>query len=275
MLTLTVRQARWLLFPTLLALWPAWVRQVKYSVNDFPIGLVILAAACAWWVIEQRRVDSRQIASHGFLVVGWFGLVCYALTYGRIPPLGSQVLATLILACGLLAPFPRELARVRIAYLALIPLTLPVEMALQFVLGFPFRRVSAEIAAVLLSPYGVTVDGTTLYYGQNPLEVDAACSGILGLWAFLLVAAGMSLLLRLRWTQMLLTFAVAGVASLFYNVVRTSLLFMYRFHSGTESTTMHSLIGAMAFVVALSVFTLVALRWFRRKPSVREGLVAA
>lgn len=243
---------------------------MKFGLQSFPIGLVMFLALCGWWIVEQRRTEKCHSGSSAFLIAVWLLLVLYALSYGSLPPLGSQVLAALILASSLLSAFPMELARKRVAYLALFPLTLPLETALQFVIGFPFRRISAEVAGGLLAPYGLSVEGTTLLYDSHALEVDAACSGVMGMWAFLIVGAILSMTMQHRWHQLLLTLTAAGVASLGYNVLRTSLLFMYRFHSGVESTFMHSLLGAVAFIIAMSVFAFFAAHKLRSSTRVGE-----
>ena len=250
----TVSQARWSALIGFASLWPAWVRQFRYGVESFPLGLVLLVTVFVWWGIEQRQVRGSGDGSGGFWLAAWLGLLVYSLTWGRITPLGSQVFATMIVGCLLVSAFPFVSSGTRIAYVAVLPLTLPLEMALQFVLGFPFRRVSAELAGALLSVYGVTVKGTTIYCGGNPLEVDAACSGVLGLWTFVIIGALLSLVLRHRWPRLLLTLTTAAMASLVYNVLRTSMLFMYRFHAGAESHTMHTALGATAFLLAVVPF---------------------
>ena len=262
--SLTVARARWLVLPTVVALWPAWVRQVRFGLPTFPFGLVLFVLICAYWVREQRRIEAGQLGASGFIVAAWLLLAAYALTYDRVPPLGSQVLATLALGSVLLSAFPKEIAFRRVAILALFPLTLPLEMALQFVLGFPFRVLTAGVTAFLLSPYGVVAHGTRLLYDSRPLEVDAACSGILGLWAFLIVGAVLSLLLQSRWPRLIVTLAAATIASLCYNVLRASLLFMYRFHEGAVSDSLHTLLGAVAFFVSMMVFALLTIRAYRR-----------
>ena len=261
--TFTIARARWLILPTILALWPAWIRQVRFGLPTFPIGLALFVLVCAFWLNEERRIEASRSGAGWFMFAAWLLILVYAVTYDGIPPLGSQILASLALGSTLLAAFPREMAVRRIAILALFPLTLPLEMALQFVLGFPFRVVTAAATAFLLSPYGVTARGSRLLYDSRPLEVDAACSGILGLWAFLIVGAVLSLVLRSRWPRLVITLAGATVASLCYNVLRASLLFMYRFHAGTETGFLHSLLGAAAFFVSMLAFTLITLRAYR------------
>ncbi len=272
---ITIAQARWAVPLTALALWPAWVRQAKFGLTNFPIGLVMFVLLCGWWVGEQRHLSGGDSGSPGFLIAAWGGLIVYAGSYGSLPPLGSQVLATLTLACVLLAALPPDRSRGRVAYLALLPLTLPVEMALQFVIGFPFRRVSAEAAGMLLSAYGVTVKGTTLIYQTHPLEVDTACSGVLGLWAFMIAGALLSLVLRHRWPRLLLTLSVAGVAGIAYNIVRTSLLFMYRFHQGVESHPMHTAIGAVAFLITIALFVAATVHWLGAPGRLRKEVSTA
>ncbi|HKK21852.1 MAG TPA: archaeosortase/exosortase family protein, partial [candidate division Zixibacteria bacterium] len=187
MTTLAIGKARWALLFTFLALWPAWIRQIKFGMHSFPAGLVMFVVLVGWWAFEQRQTTSKEDGTGVSAYVAWGLLILYAVLLGRIPPLGTQILATITLACALLAAIPQRIVAGRVAYLVLFPLSLPLETALQFVLGYPFRRMSALAAGALLSPYGVAVKGTTLMYTTHPLEVDAACSGVLGLWAFLIV----------------------------------------------------------------------------------------
>ncbi len=239
---------------TLIALWPAWVRQFKFGLQGFPTGLGLFILVLGWWCYEQRNLSSRQPGSQGFLGIAWLLLVIFAGSFNVIPPLMGQILATIALACSMLAAFPKSRASKRVAYLAILPLTLPLETALQFVLGYPFRRISAELTGILLAPYGIDIKGTTLFYDSYPLEVDAACSGVLGLWAFLIIGAILSLVLRFRLPKLLLSLTMAVLFSIGYNVIRTSLLFMYRFHEGVESATLHSLLGSFAFLLTVIVF---------------------
>lgn len=270
MLTVSLAKSRLATLLVFAALWPAWIRQVKFGLQSFPVGLVMFVLLCIWWAVEQRRMKPKQLGTGEFLLAAWLLLVLHAVSYRTLPPLGGQVLATLILACSFLSTFPKELAIKRVSYLALFPLTLPLETALQFVMGYPFRRISAEAVGVLLSPYGVTIEGTTLLYDKHPLEVDAACSGVLGLWAFMIVGAILSISLRYRWPRLLLTLAGGGVASLAYNVLRTSLLFMYRFHAGEESSSVHTLLGAVAFFVSITTFAMIAARRVGPTAHIRE-----
>ncbi len=258
--SIAIGKARWAALLTFLALWPAWIRQVKFGMQSFPAGLAMFVVLVGWWAIEQRRIASKENGTGAFAYAAWVLLILYAVLLGRIPPLAGQILATTTFSCALLAAIPRRIVAGRIANLALFPLTLPLEMALQFVFGYPFRRISAVTAGALLSPYGVAVKGTTLMYTTHPLEVDAACSGVLGLWAFLIVGAILSLVLRHHCRRLILNLSIATVASIGYNVLRTSMLFIYRFHEGAESMTMHSGIGAVAYLIAVALFLIVASR---------------
>ncbi|UCG61364.1 MAG: archaeosortase/exosortase family protein [Candidatus Zixiibacteriota bacterium] len=275
MANFTVAKARMAVIPATVALWPAWERHIKFGLDSFVVGLALFVFLCAWYVYEQRKISADEPATFGFMVAAWLLLVIYIMTFGRVPPLGGQVLATEIVACALLASYPPVLVRRRLAYLALCPLTLPLETALQFVIGYPFRRISAEAVGVLLSPYGVVIKGTTLIYGGSPLEVDAACSGVLGLWALLIIGALISLFSRYGWSAFLSTMTCAAVASLGYNILRTSLLFLYRFHRGVESTGMHSLLGGIAFVVTVTAFVAVARKGSTMWPVARKGCYQA
>jgi exosortase/archaeosortase family protein len=164
----------------------------------------------------------------------------------------------LVIGCALLATYPRSASPRPFALIAVLPLALPLESTLQFALGYPMRRITAEAAALLLWPIGATAKGTTLFWSGRPLEVDAACSGVLGLWTFLILAAVLATIARSNWFATGVHLAIATVCALIYNALRSSLLFLNEFGLGDTSDLRHSLLGVAAFVLAAALLVYVA-----------------
>lgn len=265
MLKVTVAESRLFLAMTSLALWAAWIRFVQFGLASNVGGLVLFAVACIWFLREQRTVESSSPASPTFLYASFAFVLVYVAGFFFVPPLGRGILAMEALALGMLACYPPARARERFGLIALLPLTLPLDMALQFVLGYPLRRASAVVASLILAPYGAVAEGTILHCRAGSLDVDAPCSGVYGLWAFLILGSLLAIIYKSGYKRTTVLLALAGLAGWIYNILRTCVLFMFQFHFGPMSETAHVLLGALAFVLVLGIYAIIGNDPLRRR----------
>jgi exosortase/archaeosortase family protein len=249
---------------TVLALSAAWMRFVKFGLASNVAGIVLFALVGAWFLWEQRRIPPSSPASPVYLYGSMSVLAAYVISYSVLPPLGRGVLAMASLALGMLACYPLDRASERFGLLAVLPLTLPLDMALQFVLGYPLRRASAIVASLILAPYGAHVNGTVLQSRMGALDVDAPCSGVYGLWAFLILGSIAALILRRGPGRSVVMILTSGLAGWMYNVVRTCLMFLYQFHYGRMSEAMHTALGVLAFGLSAGIFVVFSSGYLER-----------
>ncbi len=179
-------------------------------------GLSVLVLPCVLWLASQAktRATPRELLT-------MLGICAYALTWGlHLPALIKAVVAITVLLYRF-----GHLRNPSIT--ALSYLTLPWLDSMQFFLGYPLRRVVAEVSALGLQSVGleVLVSGTGLAYQHQQVFVDPPCSGVRMLWVGIVLSAILSVIFRLRWQRSLLLYSFALFLLIVANSVRGMTLF--------------------------------------------------
>ncbi len=265
-------QAVWLPVIAFAALARVWILYAGRAVE--PVDAVkfftIPVAAAVWFFIERRKLSPKG-SEPACLPAFWLSAAClalYAVSIPLFPNLAQAMIGMAALGFAFAAAYPADEGKKRFAYGIILPLALPLEPTLQFVIGYPLRKLTGLAASAMLAPYGVRLHGTILQSPSCVVDVDAPCSGVRGLTAFLLAGAVAALARKegLAGTAFLL--AGALVSALFYNIVRSSWLFMAQYHLGSVSPGLHSAIGGAAFAAGLGTlfgFATLSNRLFRKE----------
>jgi exosortase/archaeosortase family protein len=129
------------------------------------------------------------------------------------------------------------------------------------------RKLTGTVVSFVLTPYRVRLEGTILRAGNCILDVDAPCSGIRGLTLFLLAGAVIALARKEKLQGLAFMLGGSFVCALFYNILRSTWLFMIQYHTGGITDFAHNAIGAAAFaagIAALFGLSILSDRVFRR-----------
>jgi exosortase len=246
------------------AFWPVWRWYLARlgDGGDERWGLLAVAAIA----ILARRPGPTAAAAEGALPVVCIGVATYAIAFPLLPPLGRAALA--VSALGVYLSRRRFGRLIHLGVLGLLLLALPVEATVQFVLGYPLRALVARSSAGLLGLGGVAArpEGTGLVWAGETVLVDAPCSGVRMLWAGLLLALILAVLLGLSNPRTLALTTVAVVLLLVANVLRATALFILETGVLTLPRSAHEMVGAAAFSLAAGAVTWAAFRLARRSP---------
>lgn len=217
-----------------------------------------LAAAAALWVRGRSRgADPRWMRASTAL------LAAYAIATVAAPKLVALTLGLSSLGTHLVAR-TREPGR-NIGLLMLCACALPVVELAQALLGVPLRIASSALAALALRASGSPVRplGVALTDGERTLFVDPACSGVSFLWSALFLAALLASALNLGWKRALALSAVAWLAILGANALRTAAAWMASELPRAELATprAHRAVGLLCFALVAGALVACALRW--------------
>lgn len=227
------------------AFWPVWEwvagRMIQFPENR--VGLVALAAAVVFVILRAR--EGRLMRPR--LEIAALLTVVYAFTYPWVHPLVHSGLA--FTAMGVVATSCMG-ARGRTGFVALLLLALPVIPSMQTHIGFPLRTLTASVTApwLRLIGYGVVPEGTCLRWGEEIVMIDEPCSGIRMLWAGLFLAATIACFAEMRLWRAACTFALAVLALVAGNVVRSGVLFFVEAKIVKGAAWWHEGAGIAAFV---------------------------
>jgi len=264
--------ARWPALAAGLLLVGAGVLLQTAGIADAALAHLILAMTAAALILHRLRAGSggpEQAGSGGRLGPGaaWLAafLAALAAVSGFLSPLGGALrpaladLAVALLALSLLTRVlgPRPLLQVLVPVLVLYVLV-PVLPLLEAALSYPLRRLSAVLAAGLLSlgPGQVVLSGTEIAWGDLRVSVTSACSG-LTLLQNLIWVAWWTVLLRhrgfaARFAHMLLVLPAVVAANTVRVLALALMAGIYGEH--TLSGPAHGVIGWLAVVLAALLY---------------------
>jgi exosortase/archaeosortase family protein len=247
----------------MLATWDAW-RWYLVRVSAAPEeALALVLAVVLLGALAVTRKSAPVPPRAPPLCTTASLLAAYAASYAVLPPIARAGIAgAAVLLCCYFAAFRR---RPPLASYGLTALALPVLPSLQFTLGYPMRIISAALAVPLLQAHGLDVarQGTFLLWRDEMIQFDAPCSGVIMLWAGLLLTLMGCVLLRLHALKAIAAMAVSLALATACNVLRAASLFYIEAHLVPQAPAWwHEAIGIAAFMVmaALTVRLLITLR---------------
>lgn len=236
-----------LLTAQLIAFWPLWKWYYTgtFDGSGQPLGLLALGTAVILLLREKKAVEPGG----GSLAAPAVLMILYILSYHFIPPLLRAVIAFSSLTCTVSAivyqkPFNPGLW-------GLSMLSLPIMPSLMFYIGYPLRAFITYIsaAALQLSGFALSAQGTCLNWSGNLVVIDAPCSGITMLWAGGYLAFTVAMLYRLSATDTVVSALLAFVFIIIGNILRVlSLFYVENAHISLPSS-LHDAIGVSAFII--------------------------
>lgn len=241
------------------AFWPVW-RWVWARVGDGSGEGAALAACAAAMFIRPRPATAESAARFPF-GVGSLLTLGYAASAAFAPPLVSAAIAFGALLFTWSAwrwhapPHP--------AAVGLVLLALPAIPTAQFLLGFPLRVATGELAVRMLRATGLAVErqGAVLRFGDRMVAVDAPCSGVHMLWTALLLALLLALLGRLDGRRTAGLVLVAAALAIAGNALRAAALFFSETGYVELPAGGHAGVGVVVFALATLPLVLLFRRW--------------
>ncbi len=238
------------LLPTLFvaAYWPVvywFALRIRHSAQDSSEVFALALAAGLMFLRRQKMGEPAKIA--GMLVPAIVGTLVYAALY---PWLLDEVQGVLMATTGALLLSPLWLGkRYSLGLHGLLLLAQPLIPVFQYQLGYPLRATCAKLAAGLLQlgQLDVSANGTALEWAGNSVYVDAPCSGIRMLWSGMLLTFALAMILDLG-TLKTIALAVTAFASiLMANALRASALFYLESGLIKGPAWMHEGVGLVSF----------------------------
>lgn len=223
---------------------PLWEWWWQRQSDEEPCLLLLLPLA---WTL------SRPPAAQDWRVSALL-LWTQALLAPWLPRLGRAVLFALALGCFLSRWRNGRAVSLPVAGLCL--LALPGLSSTQFLLGYPFRALAAQLAALLLRGYGVVAEGVSLSVGGQPVVVDAPCSGLRMTWLSLALVLALAWKRNWRIGATLRWSCISLVGMVLANGWRVASLFVLSRQNGPD--WMHEGIGLVIFggaVLALATLS--------------------
>ena len=261
-----------LAYEPILWLWRSWT-SAAYASAGWAYALAVLALALWSWTSGPARgpVPVRAV----FAIAASAALV----------RLGGQLLAVSVLSAVALAVDVYAMARaLRLAdrprpvspgWLALLFLfSLPLQMILERVAGYPLQRLSAELSCGLLGLWhsDLVCEGTRLKVAGHDVLVDLPCAGAAGLVIVAAVTAGLCALTRPRLGAAIGAALAAIALACLGNALRITALAegLARGWPVMEAPW-HEAIGLLTLAVSLAPLLL----WFRPTPAPRQSSIAS
>jgi exosortase/archaeosortase family protein len=251
---------------TLLTAWPRWM-----SPGGTPYAIAFVCAVVLW-VHLLVTAQARYARGASWLWAASAVLALYALSYVFVPNLLSAMLAAVALACAMFAVLPADTRARAWGLVPALLLALHAEPSLQFYLGYPLRRITGGLTALLMG-FRVRPIGTALTDGIHTVSIDGPCSGMNMLSIGLLLAAFLSVLLRLRRLHTVALFATAMALIIVGNAWRASALFILETRSWPEE--LHAAVGIVIFAVCSMALAACAAYLSRRQVNATPPIAPA
>jgi len=227
---------------------PTYLWYVRRIGTGGESGLSVLILPCMLWLASQ--VKARSTPRELITIIG---ICAYALTWTLyLPALIKAVIAITVLLYHF--GHLQNLSITSLSYL-----TLPWLDSMQFFLGYPLRRVVAEVSALGLQSVGleVLVSGTGLAYQHQQVFVDPPCSGVRMLWVGIVLCAILIVIFRLTWQRSLFLYGFALFLLIVANSVRGMTLFFPEAGLVHWPSWTHEGVGLLIYT--LCVFALITL----------------
>jgi exosortase/archaeosortase family protein len=242
--------------------WPVWIWWTRriLAEPEAAWGLAALAVAITFVWRQPARGPVPERTEHlphaAAALVAVYALACWLTT-----PIFSAAIAVVTIAITLLWSRPSP---GRAGVLGLCVIALPVTASLQFVAGFPMRRVACLLASWMLTAAGAAVEaeGTGLRWSGGLAEVDVPCSGIHMLWVGLFFALAAACIIHAGVRRTAGIVAATMLAVVLGNALRTAGLFYLEAGllpvSPATASFLHTGAGLAVFGAIASVTTICA-----------------
>ena len=201
-------------------LWGRWFSVGGEALHGYLFFAILLGFVA---YAAKHREDADFSAEPAELVMAAVFLATGILAFRAVPRLAAAVLFMSALYWSMRSSMPRE-DKIRFAALwPMLLLSLPYEPSLQFLLGYPLRRLAAILAAAVLP--GVSASGVALAGGSLEVYVDAPCAGVGMLSWTLTLAGGVSLIFGLDGFRSAIMLAAGLACAIVSNAFRAALLY--------------------------------------------------
>ncbi len=233
-----------------------------YNSQGAWIALTVVALAVwSWTSALVPEAPGSQRYAYGLLVTSAGVRAIGQLL--RVNVVGATTLALDVYALSILAGLDRRERALSPGWLAaLFAMSLPLERAVQRLLGYGLQQLSASAACDVLGivDRGVHCVGTRILLDGKDLLVDLPCSGSASLMLILTLFAALATLKRPSARQAAIGFAIAVTAALASNTLRICALALGLAHDvDVMSAPWHELIG----IAPLALAGLPLLAWAR------------
>ena len=249
------------------AIWPVWpwyrAAAFRTGGDPWPVLALVAAMAVAWKLRGDQHPYSRLQ-----LTLSCILMLIYGLTYHQTPFLLSALVGFFALSLALASQTKQQGSWLALA--ALMALSLPIFDTLQFLVGFPLRVVSAEIACFILrfSGFDVARQGVALVFHQHEVLIDPACSGLRTLWTSLFLAALVAPNVGLRLGRTLKLFFAAIFLAIIASAFRASSLAFWQLSELFRESwdgLVHTSIGLFVFAFVAWSLARVAIKMGKRE----------
>lgn len=246
--------------------WPVWqwLWQRLFDKSDEPLGFLALVSFVVLWSARGRK---GQSSASDVQAAPTQAMILLMAAYGLstlIAPRAVQTLLCLITVGLTINSMSRS--KLLAGDWMLLTLSVPIVSTLNFYLGYPLRVAAAAIAAPLLNIASVpaSVQGTSIFWKGQYVEVDAPCSGIKMLWMAEFLAAAFSSYFSLSARQTVLMSILAAAAAVIANVLRVTSLFYVESEIVKVPSSLHEFvhqgIGVVSFAVLGAIILMVSLK---------------
>ena len=261
-----------LLAVLLFSFWPVW-RWYFIRVTDSseePWCLCALLTIVAFILLKPSKSSSLQnLASSRWAQYATLPLlVAYIFSVFFCPNLLKACIAVITIGAFAIGFF--DVGVKASGFFVLLLLSLPSIASLNFFAGYPLRFLVAAGSAALLTLTGICPtrqDGTILLLNQQPISVDAPCSGINMLWAGIYFAAVAITFCRLNFRSSLLVLSAAFASIIVANVFRVAGLSLIQVKLASTfanyssfEPVLHIGAGVIVFIAVSSAILLLSLK---------------
>lgn len=252
--------------PAIIDLVSDWYNDANYS-HGFLVPLI-----SGYLIWKKRHVLAGiQTASSrmGYVLIA-FGMVTFILGNGASEYFTVRFSLVVTIFGIALCHFGRPVvSKIWFALLFLL-FMIPIPYVLYFSVAFPLQLLASKVTSTILNLIGMTVirQGNILNLPNQALEVAEACSGMRSLVSLLALGAIYAYMTQKKTAAQIVLFLSTIPIAVIGNIFRVfvTALIVYTTDANVTDEPMHSIMGALVFVVAfilLFIFGAILRRLFK------------
>jgi exosortase A len=236
--------------PVLSDLIERWANDSNYS-HGFLVPLI--SGFLIWRQREELAACQRSSTWVGWAMI-LFGMLIFVIGNAGSEYFTVRVSLVITLFGLVLYLFGKEITRRVWFAIFLLLFMIPVPAVVYFSITFPMQLLASKVAVFAMDVLGIPVarQGNIIHLPNTSLEVAEACSGLRSLISLLAMGAIYAYLSQRRfWAQAVLfvsTIPLAIVGNM--SRVFVTALIAYAWDFDTTAEPLHTIMGAMVFVIA-------------------------